>query len=237
MDITNSLIVIVIAALIHASFQLSVSVLTLLSGHTIGSGRSKKVLIKNISSFIIGALCMSMLLLLSILYLLYEFFGSSAPNYIWALACGLMIGIAILVWIFYYRRSKGTSLWIPRSFARYLSERTKATKSSAEAFNLGLGSVFAELPFITAPLLISALVILQTPGYSSLLLAFIYVAISICPMLIILWLCHKNKHLAGLQKWREDNKRFLQFSAGAGLIILAIFIYINQVVNYIFVGA
>jgi len=236
MDIISSIIVISFAALIHASFQLSVSVLTLLSSHTIGSRHSRAKLIHLINSFIIGTVTMTALLLSFFILVVLEFFGGKTPDFFWALACGLMFGIAALVWIFYYRRAKGTMLWIPRSFAKFLSDRTKTVKSGPEAFSLGLSSVFIELLFIIAPILISALTIVQLPDNWSILGAVIYILISSSSLTSVLFVVGSNKSLSSLQKWREKNKYFLQFAAGAGLIALGLFVYVNQIISHISIG-
>jgi len=230
MGIAISLAIIVLAALTHASFQLSVSVLTMLSAHTIGSKKSRGRLLHLTSSFVLGAGIMTILLLSFTSFLLINLFGNYAPQVVWAIACGLTVGVAISVWIFYYRRAKGTMLWIPRSIARYLADRTEATKIGAEAFSLGLVSVIGELIFIVAPLLISALVIIQLPPAWQLIATIIYTIISMLSLLIV-WIGISGGHsLSRIQKWRETNKHFLQFAAGAGLIVLGSFVYVNEIV-------
>lgn len=237
MDIAASISVIIFAALIHASFQLSVSVLTLLSGHTIGARRSHARLLHMTSSFILGAATMTTLLLSFFVLLMLTFYNGIIPDYIWASTCGLMFGIAILIWVFYYRRGNGTMLWVPRSFARFLSERTKSARIGAEAFSLGLSSVFGELLFIIAPIFISSLVILQLPEYWALVGGLIYIVISLSSLLVIWVLVGSGHNLSKFQKWRETNKYFLQFAAGAGLIALGLFIYVNQIISHVIIGA
>ena len=214
MDIATSLAIVTLAALVHASFQLSVSVLTLLSGHSIGAKRSHARTLRLTSSFVFGAGVMTLLLLSFISLVLLTIFGQDAPQLIWAIACGLLIGVGIAVWFFYYRREKGTSLWIPRSFARHLSERSKATKSAAESFSLGLTSVISELLFIAAPLIISGLVIIQLPGIWLLVGIAVYTVISLITLFSIWVLISSGHRLSEIQKWRETNKHFLQFAAG-----------------------
>ncbi len=63
MDILSSLAIVAFAGLIHASFQLSVSMLSLMSGHAIGAKRSHAKLMRLIGGFILGAGVMTMLLL------------------------------------------------------------------------------------------------------------------------------------------------------------------------------
>lgn len=230
MGVAVSLAIIALAALVHASFQLSVSVLTLLSGHAIGTKQSQSKLLKLTTSFVLGAGLMTLLVLSSVTFIVFCLFNNDAPQVIWAAACGLSAGIALSVWLFYYRRGKGTMLWIPRSFAKYLTDRTKSTKQSSEAFGLGMSSVIGEIIFIIAPVIVSSLVLIQLPAIWQLVGAIIYSVISLLSLAIV-WVSISSGHsLSRIQRWREKNKNFLQFVSGAGLIILGFFVYINEIV-------
>jgi len=231
MDITVSIAIIALAALIHASFQLSVSVLTLLSGHTISAKRTQSKLLRLTTSFVIGAGVMTMLLLSSLSLLLLNVFEGQTPQIVWAAGCGLLVGVALSVWLFYYRREKGTSLWVPRGIARYLNDRTKSTKLSAEAFSLGLNSILGEILFIIAPILISALVLVQLPPFWQIAGIGIYTGISLLSLIIVWVLVGSGHNLGAIQKWRESNKYFLQFAAGTGLVVLGFFVYVNEILG------
>lgn len=231
MHIASSLVIITLAALIHASFQLSVSVLTLLSGHAIGAKHSQTRVQRLTFGFVTGVAVMTILALSFVSLVFLHLFGNNAPQLVWAIACGLLIGVGLAVWIFYYRREKGTSLWIPRSFARHLSDRSKATKSSTEAFSLGLTSVISELLFISAPLIISALVLIQLPGHWQLIGIGIYAVISLLTLLTVWVLIGSGHKLSSIQKWRESNKHFLQFAAGGALTVLGFFVYVTKLVS------
>jgi len=231
MDIASSLAIVTLAALIHASFQLSVSVLTLLSGHAIGTKTSQNRILQLTFGFVTGVGVMTLLALTFISFLFIHVFDNEAPQFVWAIACGLLIGVGLAVWFFYYRREKGTSLWIPRSFARHLSDRSKATKHSAEAFSLGLTSVISELLFIAAPMIISALVIIQLPGAWQLVGIAIYAVISLLTLFSIWVLISSGHKLSSIQKWREDNKHFIQFAAGGALAILGFFVYVTKIMS------
>jgi len=231
MDIPSSLAIVTLAALIHASFQLSVSVLTLLSGHAIGAKTAQAKVLRLTFGFVCGVGVMTLLLLSFISLILLHVFGTDAPEFVWAIACGLLIGVGLAVWLFYYRREKGTSLWIPRSFARHLSDRSKATQHSVEAFSLGLTSVISELLFIAAPMIISALVLLQLPGLWQLIGIAIYSVISLLTLFVVWVLISSGHKLSGIQKWREDNKHFIQFSAGSALAILGFFVYVTKIMS------
>ena len=228
MNIPNSLAIIAFAALIHASFQLSVSVLTLLSAHTIGAKHSQSKLLHLTTSFLFGAGLMTVLLLSFISLSLLNIFGPDTPQIVWAVACGMLGGVAISIWLFYYRHEKGTTLWVPRGVANYLHDRIKSTKIGAEAFSLGLTSVLGELLFIIAPIVISALVLIQLPAPWQLIGIIVYAIISTLPLIIVWVLISSGHSLSDIQKWRESNKTFLQFAAGTGLIILMFFVYANE---------
>lgn len=229
MDIITSLAIIVLAAFVHASFQLSISVLTLLSSHTIGAKHSQSKLLRLTASFVSGAGIMTLLLISFVSFLLLAIFGSDIPQVIWSIACGITLGIAISVWLFYYRHEEGTALWLPRSFAHYLNSRTKSTKIGAEAFGLGLTSVISEILFIIAPLFVAALTLIKLDPLWQIIGIIIYATISLLPLMIV-WVAISSGHsLSNIQKWRESNKKFLQFIAGTGLIILGLFVYVTEI--------
>jgi hypothetical protein len=227
----HSFAIIIFAALIHASFQLSVSVLTLLSSHAIGTKVAHTKLLRLTNGFFLGVAVMTMLLISFISLVFQHSFGNTIPLVAWAVGCGLLLGLGIAVWAFYYRRGEGTSLWLPRGLARYLSERAKSTKLAAEAFGLGLSSVIAELIFILAPMVISALVLIGLPPVWQLIGILVYTMISLLSLIIVTGLIGSGHALSGIQQWRENNKRFLQFAAGSGLLVLGFYVYVDQVVS------
>lgn len=231
MDIPSSLAIVTLAALIHASFQLSVSVLTLLSGHAIGAKQSQGKVLRLTFGFVGGVGVMTLLALSFISLVFLHVFGPNTPQLVWAIACGLLIGVGLAVWFFYYRRDKGTTLWIPRSFARHLADRSKATSHSTEAFSLGLTSVISELLFIVAPMVMSALVLIQLPGTWQLVGIVIYAIVSLLPLMSVWVFIGSGHKLSEIQKWRESNKRFLQFSAGSALAILGFFVYVCKILT------
>jgi len=230
MNIVSSLLVVALAALVHASFQLSVSVLTLLSGHAIGGGHSRSRILRLTTSYVIGAGVMTLLLLSFAALIFANLFGHHAPHIIWQIACVFVALIGVLIWAVYYRRhATGTLLWVPRSLARYLTDRTKVTKDSAESFGLGLTTVFAEIIFIAAPIVMSGLALAQLPAGYQVLGLFIYTAISLLSLGAVWGLVGSGHSLSAIQKWRETNKGFLQFAGGGGLIVLSFFVLVYQV--------
>lgn len=229
MDIIGSLAVIAFAGLIHATFQLSVSMLTLLSGHAIGRKAAHKRLLRLMGGFLSGATVMTILLVSFVAMWFESSFKGDVPVLAWAATCGLLLSLGIAVWVFYYRREPGTSLWLPRSMARYLMGRTKATRFAAEAFGLGLGSVMAELLFVLGPVVMAALVLTKLSPVWQVAGLGIYGLTSLLSLLVVAALIGSGHSLSGIQKWRENNKGFLQFAAGSGLIILGFYVYVDQV--------
>ena len=226
----ESYAIVAFAAFIHASFQLSVSMLTLLSGHAIGAKTAHHRVLRLTSGFLLGAAVMTMLLLAFLSLVLRNIFPSTTPALVWAIGSGLLFGLGAAVWIFYYRKDIGTTLWLPRNIARFLGERTKATKQPAEAFGLGLSSIVGELLFILAPLFVASLALLRLEPMQQLAGIGIYTAVSLLSLLIVYLLVGAGHKLSRIQRWREENKRFLQFSAGGGLLVLGFYIYVTEVV-------
>ncbi len=231
MDTLTAFSVIALAALIHASFQLSVSVVTLLSGHTAGKRINPKKSLRLVWAFLGGVVVTTTLTTFTALYLADTLPIWSESLTIWAVTCGVLVGIGLAVWIFYYRRKQGTSLWIPRAFARFLDKRVRTTTLSAEAFSLGLTTVIAELLFIIAPLAAAVFAMRLLPANLQLYGALGYIAVASLSILIVTVLIGSGHNISRIQRWRERNKNFLQFAAGAGLIVLGVFLYVNQVVT------
>lgn len=233
MTIFSSFAIVIVAGLIHASFQLSVSVLTLLSSHTIGHKRSHRRLIALTNSFTLGVGVMTLLLLsFAALVLLPVIQDSRTEMLTWTIVCGFLGGLGLAVWLFYYRRHEaGTTLWVPRGMARFLHDRTKATKDPSEAFSLGLSSVLGELLFIFAPLVVAALALLPLETTWQLAGIALYSFVSLLSLLIVNGLIGSGHSISRIQKWRESNKRFLQFAAGSGLLILGFYLYVEQVMT------
>lgn len=232
MDEITLILITALAGLIHAGFQLSVSALSLMSGHAITGKKSQARLITLMSAFIFGAATMTIMLLATVAFFV-ELALQAGVDYqlLWMITVGLSVTIGLAVWIFYYSKGPGTSLWLPRRLATYITQRAKKTKNSGEAFTLGLVSILVEIVFIVTPLLAASLAILQLAPLMQLGSIFIYTLISLISLLIVWAMIGSGHSLSKIQQWREKNKRFLQFISGAALIILGIYIYTNEIVT------
>ena len=222
--------IILLAAAVHASFGLSVSMLTLMSGHALGKRTASKRVLRQSGAFSLGVITMIMLVTSLLALLVANLFPAGIPLIAWSAVCGLMLGVGIAIWVFYYRpRQKGTVLWLPRSLARYLSSRSRATKDPAEAFGLGLASVAAELLFTIASMLLTALLLVSLEPPLQIIGLVVYALVASLPLIIITMLVGAGHSLGKIQRWREQNKRFLQFAAGSALIIIGGAIYVDVI--------
>lgn len=219
-----------LAAVLHASFQLGVSLLTLLSGHSIGAKRSHAHLLKLSFAYIGGVIFLTTLVLSAAGFFASLVSSPREPVILWVVVASLNVGIGFAVTFFYYRR-KGTELWLPRSMARYLTDRAKKTKHTAEAFTLGMGSVASELLFILGPIGAAALLMVRFSPVEQLTGLLGYILIASLPLIVIVVLVGSGHKISTIQRWREDNKRFLQYAAGSGLIVLGLYLFITEVVT------
>lgn len=238
--IISSLAIIIFASLIHASFQLSVSVLTLLSGHSLGRKTAEKRVLKLTNNFILGVFILTTTLISTVSYYLLAVIQSSVATeqLVAAIVSGLLAGMGIATLAFYYRKGQGTALWLPRGFANFLSKRAESTKSNSEAFSLGLSSVMSELIFIIAPMSAAGLAIVTLPSpLWQLAGVFIYAIISITTLVVMFMLIGSGHKISKLQAWRENNKHFLQFASGGSLLILAAYILVDRLIGISLYGA
>lgn len=229
MTIFTSLALIALAAGVHATFQLSVSMVTLLSGHALGKRTRHLKLVRSVNSFLAGASVMTLLLLSTTTLFVSHLFPTATPQLVWSVVCGLLVGVGVAVWAFYYRPGRASALWVPRGMAKYLRQRAEKTTMSAEAFGLGLSSVLAEVLFIAAPILTASLLIVRLPHYWAILGLVIYVSVAMATLIVVTALIGSGHRLSTIQRWREHNRRFLQFVGGAGLLVLGFYLYVNQV--------
>ncbi|MBC7746455.1 hypothetical protein H7Y40_00540 [Pedobacter sp.] len=219
----------VAVAVVHMMFQLGVSVLTLLSGHSLGAHKAHLRLLHLNASYIIGVYTTIVLVTLGLLTLT-NVIGLS-DHVLWLLTTVVAAVVGCAVCLVYYRRGKGTVLWLPRSIAEYLSKRAKKTKHGVEAAALGGMTVIAELPFLIAPLLIVSLLLKTESQQYQLGALLAYAFLVVIPLLVVTTLIGAGHRLSTIQRWREDNKSFLQYSGGLGLIVIALYLTVFRIVG------
>ena len=203
---------------------------TVMSGHALGKKTALTRLSSLVSAFTLGVMTMVALSVSFSVVVLTNLFEKT-PVAAWSVISGLLFGVGIAVWFFYYRyRSNGTVLWIPRPIAKYLAKRARATRSEPEAFSLGLTSVVGEIVFGGAPALLVALLLTQLHPTSQLVGLLVYTLVATLPLFLIVMSIAGGTSIARIQRWRERNKRFLQFAAGSALIIIGMYVYVEMVI-------
>lgn len=237
MNTLDPLAIILLAGLVHASFQLGISVMTVMSGHALGKKTAKTHVTSLSAWYSLGGALMIALSLSFLTIIVQNIAPHGIPAEYWGVISGLAIGIGVAIWAVYFRhRQGGTILWVPRPLADYLSSRARHTSVSVEAFNLGMTSIIAETLFSIAPLLVSAFILVSLPAPMQLAGLVLYVFVASLPLLCITVLIGGGHSTARIQRWRELNKRFLQFAAGSASIILGVYLYIDIVVSRITLG-
>ena len=222
-DTVSALIVLLGAVFVHACFQLSVSVLTLLSSHTIGRKLPNSRLLSLNFWYILGVTVSIALLSLGSTSLL-RYIEANNAMVATVLTFTLLPLIALLIVLFYYRRGRGTQLWLPRPAAEYITTRAKKTKSSVEAFSLGTTTVFTELPFALAPLAISGLVFQNMASHSWLRLSAFYAVVVALPLIFVALYLSSGHKISVVQKWREEAKSFLKWTSAITLVVLMFYL-------------
>jgi hypothetical protein len=215
------------AGLIHAGFSLGTSMLVLLSGHSLSRKRSHARLISLAGGFVMGALLMILLLLSTLTYFGLLVNAWAYPIIILALS-SLTALSGLWVLFFYYRRGDGTALWLPRGFARYLTERTAHTKNPFESFVLGAASILFELP-VTIWLLATVAVMLgsQGPRFQAAGLAG-YSILSVLALFLIFVLIGGGHTPASITRFRARHKRFLQVIVGLSLLLIGGALFVDH---------
>lgn len=224
---TYALLTVAFAGLVQSGFSLGVSLLTLLGGHSLSRRRSHRRLLWLSGGFVAGSFAMTLLLALALTYACL--FVSPAASPLWQLALGTVtVLVGLWVTFFYYRRGAGTSLRLPRSFARYLTERTAHTRSASESFVLGGASVLYELPVVLWLLLIVAgnvpyvTIPLQVPVLIG------YAVLATASLALVFALIGGGHTTAALTRFRERYKRFLQVLVGLSIVLLGTSLFLNN---------
>ena len=225
MEAHISFAIIVISGLITACLQVSLSALLLLYHASIGKNIRVKTK-KLASSFISGVTLMNFLLLGTAIFLITSLApGGTLPRLAFIILFSILIVLALLAWLFYYKRKGTTELWLPRKLARYIDTRAKATNDISEAFSLGLLVPLAEI-VLTLPLIIlSADAILHLDTIYQAIGLVVYTLFGSLPLIIMRIVIRKGHNVAEVQRWRLRNKTFFRIFTGAGFAIFAIFIY------------
>lgn len=217
-----------LAAVIHATLQLELGALLLLYHASIGKHVRKKTKYL-VSSYISGIGTMILLGLATVAFMLDRYFGKALYAEELVIIVCMLVALAIIAWMFYYRRGKSTELWLPRSVARFIDKRAKLTNSNTEAFSLGLLTSLAEMPFALILLVVAANSILELPHLHQLIAIVVYTIIAVLPSVILRLAIRKGQTVVDIQRWRVKHKTFFRILTGVGFLALASFVFTFEV--------
>ena len=143
----------------------------------------------------------------------------------WILA-GILFGVGILFCRFYFRKGRGTELFLSRKIADSLLKNAKNAKKPSDIFMLGAMSEMPELIFTLPLYVILALSIGNfTDPIMRTSLGIVAVMASAFPFLLIWGFFKSGRNLAEIQRLRVKNKQFIRFFiTGCYLIVMALLI-------------
>ena len=216
-----SIATIALAGIVQASLQLCLGGLILLYHSSMGRHKRRKTryLAK---SYIWGAAAISFIIVCAGAFAIMQLMGTALRQEWMMIAIGALGACTLVMWLLYYRKGRGTELWVPKSISRYIARRARQTNDNVEAFSLGMLSAFAELPITIAIYFVVANCLLNTS--MPMVAALVYVALVIMPMFILKLTVKSGQNVVAVQKWRIQNKAFLKIISGSGFAVLAMFI-------------
>ncbi len=215
--------IILLAAIVHASLQLELGALLLLYHASLGKHIKKKT--KDlVSNYIFGSAMLVILILSTIVFLIASVTITSLSTESLAVLAAVLLTLAVLIWLFYYRTKQSTELWLPKSIALYINKRAKLTESNIEAFSLGMLTAFSEMPFSFVLMILAADSIVLLPFELQFLSVLLYAFIAVLPLFILRFFIRRGSTVVDIQKWRVKNKNFFKALSGTLFLTLAIFL-------------
>lgn len=222
--------VILLAGVVHASLQLELGALLLLYHASLGKHIKQKT--KDlVSNYILGSAMLVILFVSTIIFLISSVSYTSLSTESIAVLAAVLLMLAVLIWLFYYRSRQTTELWLPKSIARYINKRAKLTDSNIEAFSLGMLTAFSEMPFSFVLMVLAADSIVLMPFEIQFLVVLLYAFISVLPLFILRFFIKRGSTVVDIQKWRMRNRNFFKVLSGTLFLTLAIFVIAFRVLG------
>lgn len=233
MNVIISVGILVFAMLIFAFLQLVPGIFLLF--HQYASGKySKNRSTDLITFFILGVETTVALIFLSLLFILgiSPAITHAVDNDIFSwIMSGVFFAAAIALFMFYYRRGRGSKLFIPRRLASHYQAKIPTIKTRSDAFVFGLIAGVPELCF-TLPVYIIATTTmnqlgLSSPEHAGLIILFALAAV------LPLFLFHIFTHtynFADLIRFRFKHKSFFRFCLSFFYFLIAIFIIMGVLI-------
>ena len=227
MSVFTSFGIVIIAMLIFGTLQLTSGVFALFYHYALGKFSKAKA--SDLALFFFfGTEIISACLFLATYFLMsiFLFDNSELQQLAWGFA-GLFISLALFSLLFYYRRGKGSRLFIPKSYSEAIDHSARTVQNRSGAFLLGLLSGSSEL-ILTLPLyLITSIEILkiESLGLPANLIAIILVIMPTIPLFFTYLQYRCDYNLADIMKKRSKIKPLIRialclFYSGIAFLII-----------------
>ena len=144
------------------------------------------------------------------------------------IAAGIFIALSLITLTLYFRKGRGSRLFISRSFAKSIRTKVTTVKSRSDAFFLGFFSIVPEL-FFTLPIYFAcsvAIMQLAPTSFGRAGLIVLFALTSIAPLLI-LHAFSRTHTTADFIRFRFQNKSFFRFALSLFYLFLAILIILG----------
>lgn len=225
-----SLGIVIVAMLIMACLQLQPGIFSIFYHYA--SGKYSKSRASDLTLFfILGAETAAACLFLCSYYIANLFFfydfRPETSFFAWVLV-GMLIAMALMSLLCYFRPGSGTRLFIPRKCANTLINHAKSASSRSDAFTLGAFSSICELPFTLPLYIITSIEIIEmtVEFFPSHILTLLYIVVPTVPLFVIRWKFQSGHNLAEIQRSRVKDKTFTRIIlCFSYLTISALFIY------------
>lgn len=216
-----------------ASLGLNLSSLTLLSGHSLSKRLAKRRLRRLVLSFILGIVVMSFLFLSTLsLFIVYSPFGLElinqpiATKLVWSQLLLLLSGqILLMLGLSLYFR-KYINPWTAPGIKQFLIQRASQTRSSVEAFSLGMMSFLGNWLILSLPLTILAYSLLDQMNLVSI---FLFSLLNAVPCLIIYGMISYNQKISAIHRFLIQHANFLKTISLLSLALIGLVIYAYKI--------
>lgn len=227
-----SLGIVILSMLILAFLQLTPGVFALFRHYANGRFSRKKAAMLS-TFFAIGTETVAAsLFICALLSANAFFFYSPRPEtgFLSWILVGILLALALICLLCYYRSGTGSQLFIPRRCAAALENYAASATTRSDAFVLGALSGVLELPFTLPLYLISAIALIQlTAAFGpSDLLAIPFILAPTAPLFALRLRFRTNYNLADIMRARAHDKVFIR--------ILLVFSYVSLAILFIYLG-
>ncbi len=221
-------LLLLVLAMVHALFQLGISVLTLMSTHVLGRTTKTRIGIRPlIATYVVTSIILTAGIMGFVLYSELLFIPLHTQTTVWFLLSLIIVAVGSLVLVRYHKPGKGTRLWIAAPIVEYFQNRSQRAKTPLHSAKLAANAIITELPLTLVIFVSSSLVLIELlPSALYGIGILVYSTIVMLPLAIFGTMIASGHHLSTIQRWREANKHFFQYTVAFGLFGAALYILV-----------